>query len=341
MADPAPEGELGPNDLDLLEDALADLDAPLPANASPEVALRLASFREILELTREGMPIVEVPDGILDAVLAEAERSPAIVDEPERGPGLWERLRRSFVLPGFALAATAALLVVILRPSDDLKEMSEEPASAAPAEAKDAAEDAKAEEAPSDAAAATLPEGQDPVVPAAPPGAAADEDDAEGEPAAVADEARADAQGYAPKYEKPSAIPEPKRKKSSSKKSMPVPLPGDGFDAAPEAEKIDSGDKSALRDLLAQADNDRRRGRCGEASAAYQKIVGSAGAEEAKALVGLGLCAEARGDDEAASSYFRKARSINPAIDSLISSERSKMSAPSKKASKAKSDPFE
>ena len=34
-------------------------------------------------------------------------------DEPERGPGLWERLRRSFVLPGFALAATAALLVVI------------------------------------------------------------------------------------------------------------------------------------------------------------------------------------------------------------------------------------
>lgn len=323
MDDRDRQGEFSAAELNVLEDSLADLDH-LPEDATAAVIERLASYRAVLDLTREGMPTLEVPEGILDAVLAEAERSPAVNAEVTAGPSLWERLRRSFVLPGFALAATAAILVITLRPDDDLAKMSEEAdVSATPASAENAELDP--EGAPVEARpASTSPKPAD-VLPAAPPS----EEKAKDEVAAE------DADDEADASRKPTAKKSAAPAKSKSKKDAGIPgaldLP------APAAEDpVDSGDKAALRDLLAQADNDRRRGRCAEAKAAYKNILGSAGAEEARALVGLGLCAESAGDEALAESYFRKARTLNPAIDSLIASERSMMSAPSsKKASKA------
>lgn len=322
--------EFSPSELDLLEDALEDPEL-LPDGASPALRDRLESYRAILGIADEALPMVEVPDGLLAGVLAEAANSPANTPEIAASPGLWERLRRSFVVPGFALAATAVLLIVVLRPNDaDLGDMSEvaEATKSAPeveegAPARPAASEPKREEVIS---AAALSEDGD--------ASAAPKEDAKAE----ADDA---VEAEAEPLPATKAAPKPERAKSkkSAKADMPAPASAGGsvdpLDGLAE-EKVDADDKDALRSLLQQADSDRQRGRCSDATAAYKKLLGTKGNEEARALMGLGLCAEASGDDNAATDYYRRAKAINPALDSLITSERKKLAVPqdSKKSSK-------
>lgn len=348
MTGPDQRAEFSPAELDLLEDALASLDGPA---GGPEATLglpgplreRLDEYQSILGLTREAMPLVEVPDGILDAVIAEAQRAPATKAEGTRPAGLWERLRRSFVLPGFALAATAALLVIVLRPEDAAKSLEEAPAAA-----------------PSEPAAKDMSE--KPAVPAAAaaPGAgdgrtdAVDEEDvAEAEAGAAAPEEEKMADRAAPpppgsladdkssgrtKKEKVA----PAKKPTSASKSAAGGLGDDLLDDPPTPKHapapIDAGDKDALRSLLSAADKARSSGRCGDAIGKYQQLRGVGGMEEARALVGLGLCAEAAGDAGKAEGYFAQARTLAPAIDSLIANERQKMGVGPKKASKVDFD---
>ncbi len=322
-------------ELDLLEDALEDLTI-LPEGASPELLGRIESFREILGMTDEALPPIEVPEGLLDSVLEEARRSPAAVVESEAAGtagGLWQRLRRSLLLPGFALAATAALLIVVLRPDAPIfSDMSEKTGvSESPEKAEVAGEGG-------DKARAALEEEAPAMVPAAAPIVEEKADLREEE--ALADEGAME-EPPAPSYEL-------KKRPAKSKKSAAAPKDAgaslddvQGAKASAE-DDLDAEDKEALRTLLQQADSDRQRGRCGAAVSAYTKLLGVRGNEEARALMGLGLCAEREGDMTAAEGYYRRAKAINPALESLISAERKRLGAagaePQKKAaSKPKS----
>lgn len=333
--------ELTPAELDLLEDALADLEGLTPErdDLPPHLRARLGEYQSILALTREALPMVDVPGGILDAVIAEAQRSPAVQAETPRPPSLWERLRRSFVLPGFALAATAALLVLVLRPGDDPADL-EEPPAIAPAEAEPTA--------PAEAALKDMSEA--PALPAAAAPSAAGDD--EGKRLDAAAEAELPAEEEADVAPERSVTPPPgsvasdkATSRSKKEKAAPAKKPsasksagglGDGLLDDAKASKsepaIDVGDKDALRSLLSAADKARYGGRCSDASGKYQQLRGVGGMEEARALVGLGLCAEASGDPGKAGEYFKQARSLAPAIDSVIASERQKMGVSSKKS---------
>ena len=330
------QAELTPAELDQLEDALAELSGleigevgEVGAGLTPALRSRLGEYREVLLLAREAMPMVEVPSGLLDAALAEARASAAEPTAAARpGAGLWERLRRSFVVPGFALAATAVILVVALRP--DSEDMSQTPGMI------EAAEDARVEPVVTPARG----DAQAPPPAAAPAELAADEGIAEEEAAPKA-ERREPAPGGALGAGLPAAARAPveaakPRPSKKSKASL-----DDAFGGAPATKedakeaRVDQDDKGSVRALLDKADKLRRAGRCGEASAAYRQLEGVGGASEAQALVGLGLCAEFGGDEAGASAYFARARGL-AAVDALIAVGRKQMDelGATKKASK-------
>jgi len=329
--------EFTPAELDLLEDALEDLTI-LPEGASPELLGRIESFREILGLSDEALPPIDVPEGLLDSVLEEARRSPAVAIESavtSAPGGLWQRLRRSLLLPGFALAATAALLIVVLKPdASPFDDLSEEADSSAAAEVSATERTATLTEKAADRRAE---EERPAMVPAAAPSAAEQKADA------VVEEEVAAAGALSDERRAP-APDEWKKRTAKSKKGAASPKDADvsvePLKAEAEAEdELDAEDKAALRTLLQQADSDRQRGRCGSAVSAYSKLLGVRGNEEARALMGLGLCAEQEGDMTAAEGYYRRAKAINPALDSLISAERKRLAGAGSERSRKKAAP--
>lgn len=319
MANPLDVVALTPAELDRIEDALSDLgEGPLelPPETSSAVRARLEGYQAVLTLAREALPMVEVRPGLLDGVLAEAAASaPVVSADAPVGEGLWARLRRSFALPGLALAATAALLVMWLRPAPE--DMSSEVATLT-------AGSARAEDAPAAAGGASPVE----PAPTASPVIEAEEiaeDEVEGGEAKEAATPAAKPAKSAPGAAKPAPM-----KKSKSKLDDAFGAPA----AAREAELpgVDPGDKASQREALDKADKLRRRGRCHEASAVYRSLEGVGGATEAQALVGLGLCAELQGDAGAAGALFTRARKL-AAVDGLIDAGRKQMEG--LKASKA------
>ncbi|MCY1005616.1 hypothetical protein OV079_08550 [Nannocystis pusilla] len=140
MRDPAHGSDFTPDELDLLEDALEWVEDParrgdLEAMPAP-LRQRADEYAAILAMTREVMPEEDVSPGVLDGILAEARRAappPAPAAAP--GPSLWERLRRSFLLPGVALAGTAALLLWVARPVDEAGPSIRDEAAPAPSPA--------------------------------------------------------------------------------------------------------------------------------------------------------------------------------------------------------------
>ncbi len=350
MAEVDHVAEFTPAELDLLEDALTDPE--LVIEGSPLLRGRLESYREILALSADALPPIEVPDGLLDGVLEEALSSPAVDLSPAAANvaapavGLWQRLRRSLLLPGVALAATAVLLVIVLKPDgSSLTDMSEGSVnSSAPAvEARAAGDEALPPPAPEyeeDVGGAAM------VVPAAAPASERQEAPAE----AKKDFAQADVMAA---DEAPAKLlDEAKRRRAKSKErakpESAASTPADDADPYDSVKGeggfggmvVDAEDKEALRSLLQAADKDRHRGRCAAANKAYSRLLGVKGNEEARALMGLGLCAEAQGDVAGAEAYYRQAKSLNPALDPLIAAERAKMaSSQGDKRSKLKTKP--
>lgn len=116
-------GEFSPVQLDALEDALEDLElAGIPADLDDDgvVAGRLCEYRELLQLSREALPAVEVPPGVLDGVLATARHDAATSDAagqeasaPATEASWWRRL--SLWIPVLAVGASAALMLVLVR----------------------------------------------------------------------------------------------------------------------------------------------------------------------------------------------------------------------------------
>lgn len=356
MADPgnsadagetAAGGEFSPAELDRLEDALdawtgAGLDEPVPEDSSltPALRARLADYRGLLTLARDAMPMQDVSDDLLAGVLAEARAAAPVPGARRReaaGPSLWERLRRSMLLPGVALAGSAALLLWMVQPGDDAPTIAQNdfkaseataparlapsptpsPAASTPAAAMPA-EAASVDKAAIDGAAGGASLDAAPGAAAAPP--------ADAKPAAdlkEMDEAKAD-RGKPRASKKAEEAPEPE-----------APLPG--LDDAPPADS----DKEALRDTLDEADALRRSNQCDRAMALYKQAFDMSGPanERAQARAGYGLCLQAQGEDGDAQKYFEFASKMSSSIDSWIKRERGEGSYSKKSARPSKAAP--
>lgn len=118
-------GEFSPVQLDALEDALEDLElSGIPAEFDDDVAVsgRLSEYRDLLQLSREALPPVDVPAGVLDSVLAAARdeaalpsvASPPRPDDAAESKTPWWR-RFSVWMPALAVGASAALVLVMVR----------------------------------------------------------------------------------------------------------------------------------------------------------------------------------------------------------------------------------
>ncbi len=352
--------EWSPAELDRLEDALErwtadDASAPVPEDSSlsPRMRERLASYRDLMTMSRAEMALEEVPEGLLAGVLAEAARSGAapvrdVKDDFKVAAGtgarvgFWERLRRSMLLPGVALAGSAALLLWMVQPDErdaasfDLQAANTAPArlatspSPAPAAAQEpvpggvAAEAARQEEAADEGFA-----------PASAPAPA---------PAPINAEAEADAMKES-KLDSKGAAGRPKPKKAEMAADRPgEDFPGEYLPGLEEVPADASADKDELRDTLELADKARRKGRCGDAIKFYLSAMDMSGPrdEQARARAGYALCLQSQGDDARASKYFDMASKLSPSSDAWVKRERGE-GAPKKAPAKSKvsvDDPF-
>lgn len=352
MADPGKHSEFSPEELDRLEDALERWTgaddagaAPVPEDSllAPPLRARLEDYRSLLTTIRSELPMEEVPDGLLADVLAEAHHTAESVPTPDKpgrreiaGPSLWERLRRSPLLPGFALAGTAAVMLWMVQPSD------EPPPTLAYSDTPKADAARLAPEAAPAPAAAQEPE-FDADLNAPGSARAIEEKKAEMPPPAAVAPAPTDA-AAADAPEAGVADPRADRKPTTkSKKAGSAPI--ESYPGLDDAATVES-DKEALRDTLEQADAARRKGRCGEAMGLYREAMTMTGpdSERAQAKAGYGLCLMVNGDDTGADKYFEAARKLSHSIDGWIKRERGDSparKAPAKPTAKSKlEEPF-
>lgn len=332
---PRPPGsEFTPEELDLLEDALewvgdpargAEIDAmPAPVRA------RIDEYAAILALAREALPEEDVAPGLLDGILAEARQAAPTPTPREEGPGWWERLRRSFLLPGVALAGTAALLLWVARPVDEAPSVHDDEKSAAPAPAAPEAARELERGAPADAVepdpSDMAPESDD----------RKDSSSQEAEPTPGAEQVPAAEAAIAePPALKPSRGYGGGAPAKAKKAEAQAPLPGLDVD---EETRVDA-DKESVRDRLESGDAARRKGNCEAAARDYAAVARSTGpaAERARALAGLGLCREAEGDESGAGRYFEEALRLDPGIEKWLRGEGDGPRKSTKKTSNAKS----
>jgi hypothetical protein len=328
---------LAPDELDRLEDALerwtdeAFEPGPEDSLLPTQLRERLAGYREVLAATREALPLVDVGDDVLAGVLAEAHRGDAKPRAAAKtGPGWWERVRRSMLLPGVALAGSAALLLYLVQPNEELTLP-----GAAQDEAPAKREEARLAPEPGPAPAAPSPaEMGDASASPAPPAAAAEEKLGGGGDGGGG--GGMSASGAAdPKDSIKADRPKSKMMRKDMEADMPAaeaPLPGLDDTQAKAA------DKEELRDTLERADSARRRGDCDGATGDYREAVQMAGhaTERAKAMAGYALCLQQQGEDQKASKYIEAARKQWSGIDGWLSREGG---GEAKKPSKTKAPP--
>lgn len=342
MADPA---EFSPQELDHIEDSLEGLEfAPTLHDAAPPVRRRLDDYRQILALSRSALPMVEVPRGLLDGVLAEARAAaevhavtPSVVPAPER-PSMWTRLRKLALIPGLALAGTAALVLVMVERGADNK-AADRPASTEVAAAK--ADHAQAaERGPVDGSRrenqAPAPTQAVTQVPTAAPPPAGPGSPAAATPVAKPEARDEFAKGAAAPVEESNAEDvqaEDTRGKSQLERR----------EADKTTEKPADGDPPRW-DIIARGDRARQRGDCSTARSEYSLALSDADARvQARAHAGLGLCDAMGGDRKAADAAYKVARDLDGEIVAFIDAERprapvSKAKPKAKNATKAQMD---
>lgn len=349
MAEPV---RFTPQELDRIEDALEGLeDFEVFDDPSPEVRDVLAQYRQVLVDTRQGMPLEEVPAGVLDAVFAEAHAAVAqpqasvvaatpasqSADEAEEKPGFWRRLRRSFLIPSVALAGTAALVLWISRPGDNPEGMDQPEVAAAKA---DGAAFEREKEKPTAAKDAVDNESLPP-------------------PAAAAPEPEADAPAAAeiPAPAQQEAVPDLSLSGADQSNVGELNKLLDekpGVEEKPADSKQERGEDSVGWASIERADRAREDGDCAAARSDYMIATEDDDAKvRARAYAGLGLCSAQQGDDVGAEDSYERARGIDPGVDSFISAEKRssgtysptskpkrKKKAPRKSTSKSKTKGF-
>ncbi|MCA9715164.1 MAG: hypothetical protein H6713_30880 [Myxococcales bacterium] len=337
-----------PAQLDALEDALEVISGPvavdelsLRASQDPALAPRLESYRELLELFHVACPSEDPPDGLLDRVMAEATVS---AQAPRPRASLWRRLwtqaRPVAILPGLALVGTAAAVLLLVRP--DAAEL-EPPARELPASAELDARAQAGEAAPRDQVVdderdwgADEADGDERVASKDDAEAATEEAEEEAEEAEKA-EAPGDGAGIAsaavlkapdqpapePARERaPRAQDDASSRRASAGSARGVNKKHAKSDSAPAPSLDGPRDKQSLRDVLADGDRLRRAGDCEAAREPYNQLVHVGGLEQGRALAGLALCAEARGDLAGAEHFLARARQAYSAIDRWVTTER-------------------
>lgn len=291
------EPQLQPDELDRIEDALEDLElADSVDDPSPLVRARLADYRALLIASREALPMVDVPPGVLAGVLAEARRleeddlvelsaADDVAPQPE---SWWSRVRKSFLIPTLAVVGTAALILIVVTPT---YEASNEEGGEVMARVETPAQAERAAASPPPAAA--------PAVNA---------EDAEPDPAAVAEEAE-----EAPLVEIATA-----RRVGADESTAGAELKNEGAVGA----KTTEADRSHW-EYIERGDKARVGGDCFGANNEYQRALDDGDdSVRARALVGLGLCAAEQGNSARAESLFEEARALDPEVASYIGTQR-------------------
>ena len=348
--------QLSPADLDRLEDALEDLDElgpPSMVDGDP-VAQRLGEFHELLQLSRQALPLEEVPAGVLDGVMAQA-RAAATTASPVTTGSWWSRWRLRVWVPAVAFAGSAALLLVMLWPGDradgpsetrgDMVARAETPAPLEAA-AKDQPERAVAgklgrlADASGDRIAADGDDGiqrgqgvaignRGPAEPSVVTRSLADDDEEAEAPAFAEQERKVDTERQRRSKPQPKPKPSapgrgggaaPTNSGAKGSGSDPSPPPKSSApkktDDAPPSRK---DEPASLWSEVLEGDNLRHSGNCGLAAMRYTKARKSDDKHvRARALAGQGLCEAAAGRSEAASKLLAQARAADPSVAGYI-----------------------
>lgn len=353
------EADLGPSELDLLEDALEELelDGALERWAEdeldPRVSARLLDYRNVLAAARQALPLEDVPGGVLDDVLAQARQAAAtpaaaaaVVSEP-----WWTRLRRSFMVPALALAGTAALVLWVFDPKDQAT-LGQSPAPAAepaPAAVRAEAGESKREQERAAAAAPT-------VAPTETAAAAndlqADPKDATPNEESVDQDAFGEAKLDATKNEAKPA--EGSGRGMTSLGDVPGGALGGAGGATPSQPATQTksggsaGPASGRWDIVVRGDRARQAGDCVAAREEYALALEDDEARvRARAFAGLGLCDAVAGDEASADANYERARGLDDEIGSYLESQNQRSRGADKKSrkptkkSKAQVDAFD
>ncbi len=318
MADSNAAVRLTPEDLDQIEDVLELCEEPgftAPAGMSEAAMTRLDAYRDILEMTREAMTFEDVPSGLLDGVLAEATMIGPIPSEvAPKEEGFWSRLRRSFVLPSFAVVATAVAVLVLVQP-DDANNLE----AAAPARQAATLQAYKADKQAVPAAAAEVEKLADEDAKPQQEEAAAEElaEGVEDKKDEAGDYEQAPGSSMANTMQGP---PPAKAKKSAARDGAHEPDIQQQAEPAKPAPAVVL-EKDELIPLVEQADSLRKKGKCKEAISLYEQAKSDGGFYGARAFAGLGLCAYVNGNETAAEGYFATARAKSASMQGWIDTE--------------------
>jgi hypothetical protein len=341
------EADFGPSELDLIEDALEELelDSGLDRFAvddvDPRVHARLTDYRSILVAAREALPLEDVPAGVLDDVLAQAHQAAAVPAAAAAAvhESWWTRARRSFMVPALALAGTAALVLWVFDPDDPSKLTG--PPAAQPS--------AAAEKAPSTAARVAEGGEGEPTqaTPAAPTvtvmpavdAAAADAKDAE---ASELLEQGVTPEAEAKRDEEPAEPAKPAEARGmTSLGDVPGAaggVAGGVLPSEPKAQKktgSSAGPASGRWDIVSRGDRARQAGDCVAAREEYALALEDDEARvRARAFAGLGLCDAAAGDEPSADANYEKARSLDEEVGTFIESQNERTRGSGKKSRK-------
>lgn len=297
------EPRLGPDELDRLEDALEGLEALEDLrDPSQAVSSRLADFQLILQASREALPLEDVRPGLLDGVISEARMSAPDIStptpEPAQTQSFWARMRKAWLVPGLAVAGSAALVLILVKPmvADDVKL---EDAGAV------AAKDTPSPAPQSDAKTAAVPAAE----------LAQEKDSASGSKP-VAGKAASDS---APPPPPAAAAPVTTRSSVEQREAPAAPAP----EPAPEMKPQVPSEDAAEADLepaasekgwnaIEQGDSAREGGDCFSARNHYARALDDGNdSVRARAYVGMGLCKSVDGNTAAADEYFDKARELD------------------------------
>lgn len=325
------EAGLGPSELDLIEDALEELelegalDRWSADELGPLVRERLTDYRSILAASREALPLEDVPGGVLDGVLAQARQAAAAapVAAALAAPSWWSRVRRSFMVPALALAGTAVLVFWVFDPADPTMapELASAPPRGAERDAAGAESAARLEETPARERAAATP-----TAPLASPSAGVadlEQQQQENKDAAPAEEAEP-----APDDDQPAAS-------SKSEGHGRMGSLGEAPGNAALGGSVGAGPASGRWDIVSRGDRARQAGDCTAAREEYALALEDDEARvRARAFAGLGLCDAASGDDVSADANYQRARELDDAVGSFIDSQNQRSRGSAKKSRK-------
>jgi hypothetical protein len=328
--------EFDPRQLDQLEDALEHLDdhdladhddsLELPA----ELIERLSEYQDVLALCRDAFPLESPPEELLIGVIAEARevsRRPRTRDVDRYGGWrrFWERWRGT-VVPGFALATTAVVVLWVLDPAADLEQVTELSSSS---ELEDRSVEAELERTQAAGESSNTAKADEPE--------RADQPGQTEQPAVEPPDPTSDEQGS-------DAIEAIQPKPKTSEKAPTKSKLDDTYEPAPEPAPTPMS-KDETWTNLERADSLRRAGNCDRARSTYDDVIAASSDASAigQAKAGIGLCFEQDRRDSEAAKWFEDARGDSPGIDAWIDDQRDEQPLPgeSKKPSSKKSQAME